>query len=71
MPRFTKNVRTRTEPAEVGSPPAPDRSGKADPETQLAEYGIVPVPVMFFDWSGYRYSNPRDAVAAAKRGARS
>ena len=71
MPRLTKDVRTGTEPTEGGSLLPPDRSNKVDPETQLAEYGITPVPVMFFDWSGYRYSNARDAVAAAKRGARS
>ena len=70
MPRPTRNLRTRTEPTEVGNPPAFDRESQVDPETQLAEYGITSVPVMFFDWGGYRYSNARDAVSAAKRGAR-
>ena len=70
MPRLTKDVRTRAEPTEVGSLLPPDRSSKLDAETQFAEYGITAVPVMFFDWGGYRYSNARDAVAAAKRGAR-
>lgn len=38
--------------------------------TELARHGITSVPVTFFDWGGYRYSNARDAIAAAKRGER-
>ena len=29
--------------------------------------GVVPVQLTVFDWGGYRYSNARDAIAAAKR----
>ena len=36
-------------------------------QLELHQYGIVPVPLMAFDWGGYRYSNARDAIAAAKR----
>jgi len=36
----------------------------------LKQYGITPVQLTVFDWGGYRYSNSRDAIAAAKRGAR-
>ena len=36
-------------------------------QLELHQYGIVPVPLMVFDWGGYRYSNARDAIAAAKR----
>jgi hypothetical protein len=39
-------------------------------ELQLHQYGIVPVQLTVFDWGGYRYSNARDALAAAKRDAR-
>ena len=35
---------------------------------QLAEYGIVTVPAATYEWGGYRYTNARDAIAAAKRG---
>ena len=34
---------------------------------ELKRYGIVPVVLTVFDWGGYRYSNARDAIAAAKR----
>jgi hypothetical protein len=36
---------------------------------ELARYGIASVPTTSFEWGGYRYSNARDAIAAAKRGA--
>ena len=37
-------------------------------EVELARLGIQRVQTEAFLWSGYRYSNARDAVAAAKRG---
>ena len=39
-------------------------------EADLARYGIERVPVDVFLWGGYRYSNARDALAAAKRNAK-
>ena len=33
----------------------------------LDKYGIVTVPQEAFLWDGYRYTNARDALAAAKR----
>ena len=39
-------------------------------QSELARYGIERVPADVFLWGGYRYSNARDAVAAAKRGAK-
>jgi hypothetical protein len=36
---------------------------------ELERYGIERVPADVFLWGGYRYSNSRDAIAAAKRGA--
>ena len=39
-------------------------------QAELDRYGIETVPANIFIWGGYRYSNARDAVAAAKRGAR-
>ena len=53
----------------------PEQSGRgnrADHEeaTALMEmdrYGIEVVSVKFFLWGGFRYSNARDALAAARR----
>lgn len=39
-------------------------------ETELARYGIELTQVDVFLWGGYRYSNARDALAAAKRNAK-
>jgi uncharacterized protein YbaA (DUF1428 family) len=36
-------------------------------KTELEKYGIVTVPSEVFLWGGYRSSNARDALAAAKR----
>lgn len=37
---------------------------------ELDRYGIQRVPADAFLWGGYRYSNARDALAAAKRNAK-
>lgn len=37
-------------------------------DRELARYGILRVPIDVFTWGGFRYSNARDAIAAAKRG---
>jgi len=39
-------------------------------EVELARLGIERVQIESFQWGGYRYSNVRDAIAAAKRGER-
>ena len=36
-------------------------------EDDLARFGIVPVAVTTFEWGDYRYTNAKDAIAAAKR----
>jgi len=43
--------------------------GEKVSEAELARYRIERVPVDVFLWGGYRYSNARDALAAAKRNA--
>jgi hypothetical protein len=43
-------------------------SEKIDP-AELHRYGIERVPADVYLWRGYRYSNARDALAAAKRNA--
>jgi hypothetical protein len=42
----------------------------AVPQSELDRYGIERVPADTFLWDGYRYSNARDALAAAKRNAK-
>ena len=39
-------------------------------QAELDRYGIQRVPTDTFLWGGYRYSNARDALAAAKRSAK-
>ena len=36
-------------------------------QTELDKYGVTRVPADVFLWGDYRYSNARDALAAAKR----
>jgi hypothetical protein len=40
-------------------------------QTELDRYGIERAPADVFHWGGYRYSNAGDAIAAAKRSAKS
>ena len=49
-------------PAHSPKIPSPD-----DLQSELEKLGITPVQLTVFDWGGYRYSNARDAIAAAKR----
>ena len=44
-----------------------DRDGSPDIPALLERYGIAAVPNVVYEWGGYRYSNPTDAIAAAKR----
>jgi hypothetical protein len=37
-------------------------------KAELQRYGIITVPAEVFLWGGYRYTNARDALAAARRG---
>jgi hypothetical protein len=39
-------------------------------QAELDRYGIQRIPTDIFVWGGYRYSNARDALAAAKRNAK-
>jgi hypothetical protein len=48
----------------------PNTNEKCD-QAELDRYGIERVPADVFHWGGYRYSSARDAIAAAKRSARS
>jgi hypothetical protein len=42
------------------------KGGEVD-QAELDRFGIERVPADVFLWGGYRYSNARDALAAAKR----
>jgi hypothetical protein len=45
-------------------------AGDTVKQAELDKYGITRVPTDVFLWGGYRYSNARDALAAAKREAK-
>lgn len=45
----------------------PSQSPDDDLKLELEKYGIVPVQLTVYEWGGYRYSSPQDAIAAAKR----
>ena len=51
-------------------PKGPQMNDNTIDEVELARLGIQRVQVETFTWGGYRYSNARDAVAAARRGDR-
>jgi hypothetical protein len=68
MPATTTKapVRTSMERWEnEGGPSALAPSGAT--ESDLEKLGIRAVQLTVFHWGGYRYSNSRDAIAAAKR----
>jgi hypothetical protein len=50
----------------AAAPSAPDHAAIA---AQLELYGIETVLKPSYQWSGFRYSNATEAIAAAKRGA--
>lgn len=61
MPRSSGNTRQgKAKPAE--NTPSPEIA------SILKDYGITTVPKTVYEWGGYRYTNPGDAIAAAKRG---
>lgn len=37
---------------------------------KLAAHGIIVIPLTVYEWSGYRYTNAKDAIAAAERNTR-
>lgn len=56
---------------EGGPARSPEMQSRDDLQSELKRYGITPVQLTVFDWGGYRYTNSKDAIAAAKRGASS
>jgi hypothetical protein len=52
---------------EGGPARSPEMPSPNDLQSELEKLGITPVQLTVFDWGGYRYSNARDAIAAAKR----
>jgi len=46
-------------------PPQKSAATQAD---LLAHHGITEVPLVSYEWGGFRYTNAPDAIAAAKRG---
>jgi len=69
MPKQSKS--TKPEPAvapQSARASATEKNGSPDIPALLKQYGITAVPTPVYEWGGYRYSNPGDAIAAAKRG---
>jgi hypothetical protein len=52
---------------EGGPTRSPVMQSRDDLNAELKRHGITPVGLTVFDWGGYRYTNARDAIAAAKR----
>jgi hypothetical protein len=52
---------------EGGPARPPETQAREDLQSELKKLGITPVQLTVFDWGGYRYSNSKDAIAAAKR----
>lgn len=50
------------------APPESTAGMSQDERSELDRFGIERVQTESFLWGGYRYSNARDALAAAKRG---
>lgn len=52
---------------EGGPTHSPEMQSRDNLQAELKRYDITPVQLTVFDWGGYRYTNARDAIAAAKR----
>jgi hypothetical protein len=52
---------------EGGPTRSPQMQSRDGLQAELKKYGIASVQLTVFDWGGYRYTNARDAIAAAKR----
>jgi len=52
---------------EGGPARSAEMQSRDDLQSELKRYGITAVQLTVFDWGGYRYSNSKDAIAAAKR----
>ena len=64
-------VNQQSQPTADHSASPPDADPRArESAAELDRFGIVQVPVMTYEWGGYRYSNASDALAAARRDAR-
>ncbi len=53
----------------AATPPEPSHLSDQDMEQAMRQYGITRIPTQSYEYGGYRYTNIKDAVAAAKRGA--
>jgi hypothetical protein len=66
--RYT-NLEDAVAQAKRQHPPKESSPASTSPESteELAKYGITRVPVDYFYYGGFRYTNLEDAVAEAKR----
>jgi hypothetical protein len=49
------------------TPAEPSHVSQSDRQDAMKHYGIVEVPAHVFEYGGYRYTNIKDAIAAARR----
>ena len=71
MPAKSTKAPTRTSMERWENEGGPSSSASLEgTDVELKELGITPVQLTVFHWGGYRYSNSRDAIAAAKRATR-
>ena len=71
MPATTTKAPARTSMERWENEGGPSALAPVDgTESELKKLGITPVQLTVFHWGGYRYSNSRNAIAAAKRAIR-
>ncbi len=51
----------------AATPPEQSHVSDQDMEQAMRQYGITRIPTQSFEYGGYRYTNIKDAVAAARR----
>lgn len=65
------DLKTHDNDAHAQIAPEPADTMSRDERSELDRLGIERVQTETFLWGGYRYSNARDALAAARRGQKS
>lgn len=70
--QFVGEARLRDDPVLPLTERSTIMNANHDPvdQAELDRHGIETVPANAYLWGGYRYSHARDAIAAAKRGAK-
>jgi hypothetical protein len=64
-PDQTRDASDRWE--DEGGQAAPRRSAATEQRNELKRLSIKSTPMTVFEWGGFKYTNAKDAIAAAKR----